>query len=56
VVHVPNRPHVHVRLAAFKFLFAHDVCLPGRARKSGGAWRLDSETTLDFDLNPKNWS
>jgi hypothetical protein len=24
VVNVPNRPHVHVRLAAFKFLFRHD--------------------------------
>jgi hypothetical protein len=27
VIHVSNRPHVHVRLAAFELLFRHDVTL-----------------------------
>src|SRR6185312_1663768 len=28
VVHVPDRPHVHVRLVTLEFLFGHDCLLP----------------------------
>src|SRR6185312_13612238 len=28
VVHVPDRPHVHMRLGTLEFLFGHDCLLP----------------------------
>ena len=41
VIHVPNRPNVHVRLAAIKLLFAHLVATPSTSRFDTGAHDQD---------------